>query len=281
MPNDLKEFLDRKLIELAGAPITPGSLLVGAAVVFVAFAIANLFAFSVRRVLRARGTAQGVQFAVAKIVRYTVTAIGLIAAINAMGFRLDALLAASAVVAVGIGFGLQNIAQNFISGLILLLEQPVRHGDFVRVGGTLGTVEDIGLRATHIITRDEVTIIVPNSALITAEVVNHSRPTTSLRIRVTVGVAYGTDTERVRRVLLDVAKSTEGVLASPTAEVRLEDFADSAMLFALLCWIPNARDDLRTSSMLRFAIEKAFREASIVIPFPQREVHVKTGVGML
>ena len=101
-----------------------------------------------------------------------------------MGFRLDALLAASAVLAVGIGFGLQNIAQNFISGLILLLEQPVRHGDFVRVGGTLGTVEDIGLRATHIITRDEVTIIVPNSALITAEVVNHSRPTTSLRIRV-------------------------------------------------------------------------------------------------
>ena len=176
MPTDLKEFLDRKLISLAGAPITPGSLLVGTTVVFVAIALANLLAFSVRRLLRARGTAQGVQFAVAKIVRYAVTAIGLIGAVNAMGFRLDALLAASAVLAVGIGFGLQNIAQNFISGLILLLEQPVRHGDFVRVGGTLGTVEDIGLRATHIITRDEVTIIVPNSALITAEVVNHSRP---------------------------------------------------------------------------------------------------------
>ena len=87
------------------------------------------------------------------------------------------------MVAVGIGFGLQNIAQNFISGLILLIERPVRHGDFVQVGGTLGTVDDIGLRATHIITRDEVTIIVPNSALVTAEVVNHSRPTTNLRIR--------------------------------------------------------------------------------------------------
>src|SRR5579859_1097403 len=238
MPSDLKEFLDRKLISLAGAPITPGSLLVGATVVFVAISLANLLAFSVRRVLRARGTAQGVQFAVAKIVRYVVIAIGAIAGVNAMGFRLDALLAASAVLAVGIGFGLQNIAQNFISGLILLLEQPVRHGDFVRVGGTLGTVEDIGLRATHIITRDEVTIIVPNSALITAEVVNHSRPTTSLRIRVAVGVAYGTDTDKVRRALLDVAKGSDAVLSTPLPEVRLEDFADSSMLFALLCWIP-------------------------------------------
>ncbi len=276
MPNDLKEFLDTKLLSVAGAPITPGSLLVGTAVVFVAFALANVLAFSVRRVLRARGTGQGVQFAVAKIVRYTVTAIGLLGAVNAMGFRLDALLAASAVLAVGIGFGLQNIAQNFISGIILLLEQPVRHGDFIRVGVTLGTVEDIGLRATHIITRDEVTMIVPNSALITAEVVNHSRPTTSLRIRVTVGVAYGTDTETVRRVLMDVAKANDGVLATPTPEVRFEDFADSWMLFALLCWIPNARDDLRVGSSLRFAIEKAFRQNGIVIPFPQRDIHTKS-----
>jgi potassium efflux system protein len=275
MPKDLKEFLDRRLLDLAGAAITPGSLLVGAAVVIAAMVVANLLAMSARRVLLARGTAQGVQFAFAKIVRYSVLAIGIVAAINAMGFRLDALLAASAVVAVGIGFGLQNIAQNFISGLILLFEQPVRHGDFVRVGGTLGTVDDIGLRATHIVTRDEVTIIVPNSALIAAEVINHSRPTTSLRIRVPVGVAYGTDTGLVKRVLLDVAKKDQGVLTVPAPEVRLEDFADSSMSFALFCWIPNAREDLRTGSSLRFAIEKAFREAGITFPFPQREVRLK------
>jgi potassium efflux system protein len=276
MPKDLKEFLDRRLLDLAGAAITPGSLLAGAAVVLVAIAIANVLGLSMRRLLRSRGTPHGVQFAVSKIVRYAVTAIGLVGAFNTMGFRLDALLAASAVVAVGIGFGLQNIAQNFISGLILLFEQPVRHGDFVRVGGTLGTVEDIGLRATHIITRDEVTIIVPNSALITAEVVNHSRPTTSLRIRVGVGVAYGTDPELVRRVLADVAKLSDAVLDTPKPEVRLEDFGDSSLSFALLCWIPHARDDLRISSALRFAIERAFRESGIVIPFPQREVRIKS-----
>ncbi|HEX3771728.1 MAG TPA: mechanosensitive ion channel domain-containing protein [Polyangiaceae bacterium] len=274
MPN-LKEFLDLKLFSLAGAAITPASLLAGAAVVVVALAIANLLGLSARRLLHARGTPHGVQFAVAKIVRYAVLAIGFVGAFNAMGFQLDALLAASAVVAVGIGFGLQNIAQNFISGLILLFEQPVRHGDFVRVGETLGTVEDIGLRATHIITRDEVTIIVPNSALVTGEVVNHSRPTTSLRIRVTVGVAYGTDPELVKRVLLDVAKKSDAVLDAPKAEVRLEDFADSSLVFSLLAWIANARDDLRVGSALRFAIEKAFREASIAIPFPQREVTLK------
>jgi potassium efflux system protein len=276
MPKDLKEFLDRRLLELGGAPITPGSILAGVTVVVVALAIANLLGLSARRLLRSRGTPHGVQFAVAKIVRYAVLAIGLVGAFNTMGFRLDALLAASAVVAVGIGFGLQNIAQNFISGLILLFEQPVRQGDFVRVGVTLGTVEDIGLRATHIITRDEVTIIVPNSALITSEVVNHSRPTTSLRIRVAVGVAYGTDPELVRRVLLEVAQKSEAVLDTPKPEVRLEEFADSSMSFALLCWIARASEDLRISSELRFAIEKAFREAAIVIPFPQREVRITT-----
>jgi potassium efflux system protein len=275
MPANLKEFLDLKLFSLAGAAITPASVLAGLTVVVVALAVANLLGLSARRLLHARGTPHGVQFAVAKIVRYAVLAVGFIGAFNAMGFRLDALLAASAVVAVGIGFGLQNIAQNFISGLILLFEQPVRHGDFVRVGGTLGTVEDIGLRATHIITRDEVTIIVPNSALITAEVVNHSRPTTSLRIRVPVGVAYGTDPELVKRVLLEIARKSDALQDTPKPEVRLEDFGDSSLIFALFAWIPHARDDLRVSSALRFAIEKAFRENAIQIPFPQREVTLK------
>ncbi|MGH7269092.1 MAG: mechanosensitive ion channel family protein, partial [Polyangiaceae bacterium] len=108
-----------------------------------------------------------------------------------------------------------------------------------------------------------------------AEVVNHSRPTISLRIRVAVGVAYGTDTERVKSVLLGVAAKNDAVLNLPPPEVRFEDFADSAMAFALLCWIPNAREDLRISSALRFAIEKAFAEAGIEIPFPQRDLNVR------
>ncbi|HLK38048.1 MAG TPA: mechanosensitive ion channel domain-containing protein [Polyangiaceae bacterium] len=271
---DFKDLFDRRILSLAGSTVTAGSLFVGGGIVLVTILIANVAAFWTRRLLRAREAGQGVEFAVSKIVRYTVTAIGLVAAVNTMGFRLDALLAASAVVAVGIGFGLQNIAQNFISGVILLIEQPVRHGDFVKVGDALGTVEDIGLRATHIITRDEVTIIVPNSALIGDKVVNHSRPTHNLRIRVGVGVAYGTDSAKVVRALLEVAGENPQVLSDPPPEVRLEDFADSALSFALLCWIAHPRDDLRVGSALRFSIDRVFRREGIEIPLPQRELHL-------
>jgi small-conductance mechanosensitive channel len=276
MQSDLKELLEHRLLTIGGASITMGSLLVGAAIALFSIVVANLLALSTRRLLKGRGAEPGAQFAFAKIVRYSVIAVGTIGACNTMGLRLDALLAASAVLAVGIGFGLQNIAQNFVSGLILLIERPVRHGDFVKVGDIYGTVDDIGLRATHIISRDEVTIIVPNSALVTAQVVNHSRPTTNLRIRIVVGVDYAADTEHVKRVLVDVAKSEARVLAEPPPEVRLEEFGDSAMLFALLCWIGHARDDLRISSALRFAIDKAFRKEGIEIPFPRRDVRMRT-----
>jgi len=276
MPDDMRLLWDHKLLSFGGATVTIGSLIVGASVVLVAFILANLLAFWAQRLLRARGAEQGARFAVAKIVRYTVISIGFIAGCDTIGLRLDALLAASAVVAVGIGFGLQNIAQNFVSGLILLVERPVRHGDFVRVGDTLGTVEDIGLRATHIVSRDEVTVIVPNSALVSAQVINHSRPTTNLRIRIAVGVAYGTDTDRVKRVLLDVAKNEPNVLKDPPPEVRMEDFGESALSFALMCWIAHAREDLRIGSSLRFAIDGAFRREGIEIPFPQRDFRLRT-----
>jgi small-conductance mechanosensitive channel len=275
LPTDPKTFLERQLLTIAGSTITVGSLLLAAATLAVAVLVANLLGYSARRVLKARGAPPGSQFAIAKIVRYAVLLFGVLQAIDALGFQLGPLFAASAVLAVGIGFGLQNIAQNFISGIILLIEQPVRHGDFIKVGGVLGTVDDIGLRATHIITRDQVTIIVPNSALISAEVVNHTRPTTNLRVRIGVGVAYGSDMEKVKDVLLRVAGAEDGVMKEPAPEVRLEDFADSSISVALYVWIENARDDLRVGSALRFAIDRAFRENAIEIPAPQRDIRIR------
>ncbi len=279
MNSDLRSLLERKLVTIAGSTITIGALLLAAVILVGAVFLANLLAFFARRLLRGRGASQGAQFALSKIVRYAIFLFGFIEAIDALGFQLSTLLAASAVLAVGIGFGLQNIAQNFISGVILLVEQPVRHGDFIKVAGVLGTVEDIGLRATHIITRDEVTIIVPNSALISEQVINHSRPTTKLRIRIGVGVGYGSDVERAKAVLMRVADECPRVMKKPPPEVRLEDFADSSMAFALYCWIERAPDDLRVGSELRFAIDKAFREAAIEIPVPQRDLHVRSMPG--
>jgi potassium efflux system protein len=134
---------------------------------------------------------------------------------------------------------------------------------------------DVGMRATRVVTRDEVAIIVPNSELITAQVVNHSVPTTNLRITVRVGVAYGSDAARVREVLLGVAQADPELLKEPAPEVRLDDFGDSSLDFSLLVWIRNPREDLRAASRLRFAIAAAFRAEGIEIPFPQRDVHLK------
>ena len=276
LPKTAGEILRYPLLTLSGGVVTPGSILVAVGVVLFSIALASATDRWLRRILDRRGLHAGALFAISKIARYAVIFLGAIIAVNSMGLRLDALIAASTVLAVGIGFGLQNIAQNFVSGVILLVEQPVRKGDFVKVGGALGVIDDIGLRATHIITRDEVTIVVPNSSLISGEVVNHSRPTTNLRVHVHVGVAYDADLKRVRQVLLDVARDTPLVLAEPEPEVRLEAFADSSLDLNLLVWISNPKDDLRVASDLRFGIDKAFREEKIEIPFPQRDIRLRT-----
>jgi small-conductance mechanosensitive channel len=269
----LKRFLYYPLVALAGGSITLAALLVALGIVAGARLVASILARATQRLLEQRGVVEGTQFAAAKIVRYVVTLLGVLVAITSIGVRLDALFAASAVLLVGIGFGLQNIAQNFISGLILLVERPIGRGDFVRIGNAYGSVLDIGLRATTVVTRDEVTIIVPNSELVSQQVVNHSVPSNNLRIAVRVAAAYGTDTDLVRRVLLEVGAADPLVLRSPPPEVRLDAFGDSALEFALLVWIPDPREDLRASSRLRFAIDAGFRRAGIEIPFPQRVVH--------
>ncbi len=276
VPERLKDILDHPLLHLFGGVLSLGSILVGLLVLAASILVATIVSHGTKSLLARRGLALGTQFAAAKMLRYVLLAIGGTMSLDAMGLRLDALIAASAVLAVGIGFGLQNITQNFISGLILLIEQPVRKGDFVRVGETLGTVDDIGLRATHVITRDGVTFIVPNSALITANVVNHSRPTLDFRVRIALGVAYASDMDLVRETLIAVTSANPKVLAQPPPEVRFEDFASSSLQVSILFWIGEPRDDLRIGSDVRFAINAAFREKKIELPFPQQDVHVRS-----
>ena len=149
----------------------------------------------------------------------------------------------------------------------------MRKGDFLEVGGVLGTVEDIGLRATTVISRDGVAIIVPNANLITNVVVNHTVPTRSQRIWLKFGVAYGTDLEVVKQIVLEIAKAEPLIANDPPPEVRHQGFGDSALNLALVVWIHDARDDLVVLSNLYFAIDRAFRTRGIVVPFPQRDIH--------
>ncbi len=274
----VKKLAHTPLVHLAGGPITPASLFVGATIVVVSYLLAALGSRALRRLLETRGVAQGARFALVKIVRYLIILIGVLVAIMSVGIRLDALLAASTVLLVGIGFGLQNIAQNFVSGIILLIERPVARGDFVQIGEAYGSVLDVGMRATRVVTRDEVTIIVPNSELVTAQVINHSVPTTNLRVTVKVGVAYGTDPNLVKETLLSVALADTQLLQIPEPEVRFDDFGESSLDFSLLVWIARPGEDLKTASRLRYAIDAAFRHKSIEIPFPQRDLHIRSGL---
>ena len=270
----MREYLDYEIFRLGSAPITVGTLATCLFIFIGSMIVGRVLRATARRSLIARGYPPGAASAASKILYYGVIATGSFVSLDTLGVSLTAVLAGSAVVLVGIGFGLQNIAQNFVSGLILLVERPVHEGDFIQVKDIRGTVENIGLRATRVISRDEVTVIVPNSDLITAQVVNFSVPTKRMRISVSVSVAYGTLPETVRDALMKVARADKGVIADPPPEVRLERFGESALDFALLCWIEDAREDLRTQSRLRLAIVVALDAAGVRIPFPQRDVHV-------
>lgn len=273
----LKQILGYPLFSLAGATVTLASICAAALVVAVAWIASAVLGSGLKRLLARRGLSHGAQFAAAKMVRYLVVVVGVLVAASSLGVRLDAVLAASTVVLVGVGFGLQNIAQNFLSGIILLVEQPVRKGDIIKVDDAFGVVDDIGLRATRVVTRDEVMVIVPNSILIGHAVTNRSIPTTNMRIAVAVGAAYGSDVQAVREALLAVARGSDKLLREPQPEVRLDRFGESALEFSLLVWIADPREDLRTASQLRFAIEAAFRERKIAMPFPQREIRLGPG----
>lgn len=272
----LKTDFDTQLFKLSDAPVTPLSLLFFVLTILMTFAIASVVRRGILRFFQGKKkTNEGLSYALARIGQYVVVTIGVIFALDNVGIDLGAFAAVGAVVTVGVGFGMQNIAQNFISGLILLIERPVQKGDFIVVGETIGTVLAIEMRATRVVTRDGVAIIVPNSQLITTPVINQSSPTSVKRVAVNVGVAYGSDVELVKSTLLAVGAAHPEALKEPGAQVFFTDFADSALAFVLTLWIAHPKDEPLVTSDLRFAIDRAFREKKIEIPFPQRDVHVR------
>lgn len=279
MIDTLLEFLRTPLITLSGTPVTTLTLFTAIVIIVIARIAGSIVGRSVDKIFMMRGLDQGLRFAIGKILRYAIMTIGVIVALSTVGINTSAVMAGGAVIAVGIGFGLQKLAENFISGLLLLIERPVRKGDFVDVGGVLGTVEDIGLRATHVVSRDGLTVIVPNASLITNTVINHSQPTHTRRIWVKVGVAYSSDLDLVRKLLLEIADAEPKVAKEPAPDIRHEGFGDSAIQIALVAWIPEAREETLIASNLRFAIDRTFRVHGISIPVPQREIIVHAAPG--
>lgn len=193
------------------------------------------------------------------------------------GINLSNLALIAGALSVGIGFGLQNIINNFVSGLILLFEQPIKKGDWIVIGNTEGFVKRISVRSTVIQSLDNADIIVPNSDLISKEVVNWTHDDKSGRIRIPVGVAYGSDIELVRSILLETAFSHPKVLKDekhPRPKVLFRNFGDSSLDFMLVCYIQNITDRFDVETDLRARIDETFRKAGITIPFPQRDIHI-------
>lgn len=216
---------------------------------------------------------RGVPGAVDVLCRYGVLLVGFLMALAAAGVDFSRVTLLISALGVGIGFGLQNLVNNFVSGLILVFEHPVQFGDYVEVGSVSGEVRKIGFRASILRTPDGADVIVPNSELIGSRVMNWSLTDQLRRISIPVSVAYGTDPNRVMDVLIGIANKHPAVLADPAPMVVFDRLADSSLNFTLLCWSLVQRWFL-TRSELTIAINNAFKEAGIEIPFPQQDVHV-------
>lgn len=229
--------------------------------------------------LKMTSMAQGARDALVTIIGYIMFLAAAMAGLSAAGFDFGNIAIIAGALSVGIGFGLQNIVNNFVSGLILLFERPIRKGDWIVVGGTEGYVKDIHIRSTIIQTFDRSDVIVPNSELISNQVTNWVLSSKSGRGVIPIGVAYGTDTEKVRDILLAIAEQNDDVVKTgsvPKPKVVFREFGDSSLNFELRVFLYNVDSRLDVISDLNFAIDKAFREENIEIPFPQRDLHVKS-----
>jgi len=234
--------------------------------------------FFTKRLLNRTKLDAPLQYAIARISGYLFILLGFYVALTAVGLNLSSLAVVAGAVGVGIGFGLQNIIHNFVSGIIILAERPIAMGDRIEVGGVAGTVSKIRLRSTEIITNDNISIIVPNSDFVTHPVTNWSHGDARVQIRVPIGVAYGTGVEKLKIVLLEVAAENSNVLKEPEPTVYFDGFGDSALLFELGVWTSAmTHSPRRFRSEINFAIERKLREHKIEIPFPQRDLHLKPG----
>ena len=269
----LREVMEYSLT-LGGTKITLMGIVEIVLVIIVFLVISRLLRKVLqRRILPRFKLAEGAQFVILRLIHYTLVVIGLLLAINLVGIQMTSLTVIFGLLGVGIAFGLQNITSNFVSGIILLFERPVSVGDYVEVGDVMGRVQSINMRSTTIITRDNITLIVPNSGFIESTVTNWSVGDPKVRINVPVGVAYGSDTELVRRILLEAAENHPDVLRDPKPDVLFKEFADSSLNFDLRIWIINPMGRFKIISDLNYAIDNAFRENNVTIPFPQRDVH--------
>ena len=228
------------------------------------------------KLLNATGLSRAVQDTIALIFNYTLIFLGTIVVLQVWGLDLSSLTVFASVLGVGIGLGLQGVAQEFISGLVLIFERPIQVGDFVEVGGLMGTVERISVRSTEIRTLDQISVILPNSRFLNSEVINWSHSSPISRLKIPVNIAYNSNLETVKNILITVAENHQDILSMPSPQVFFSEFGDSSLNFKLLVWISQPYKQFQIKSDLYFNIDSQFREEGIEIPFPQTDLHLRS-----
>jgi small-conductance mechanosensitive channel len=269
------EAWNRPFFTVGSTAVTPALLALIVALAVATVAVSWLAQRIVGRAARRLGTArEGAVEAVQRLVHYVVLAVGLGMILDAVGIDLSTLFAAGAIFAIGLGFAMQNIAQNFVSGVILLLERSIKPGDVLEVEGTFVRVRQMGIRATIARTLDDEEIIIPNSTIVQSTVKNYTLKDSICRLRASVGVVYASDMKLVRRTLERVAQGMPW--RSPTKDplVQLVEFGDSSVVFEVSVWIDDPWFARRARSELNEAIWWAFKDEGIVIAFPQLDLHL-------
>jgi small-conductance mechanosensitive channel len=229
------------------------------------------------RILQLTGMTRGSQEVISVVIKYGFLSFGSIVLLQIWGVNLSSIAIIGSAIGVGVGFGFQDIAKNFASGLVLLFERSIQVGDFIQVDNHMGTVERVGARSIVLKTLDQISIIVPNSRLLADEVTNWSHGNPTSRIHLPVGVSYSADAQKVKAALLQAANEHLEVLRYPPPQVFFKGFGDNSLNFDLLIWTSDPSRQLPLTSDLYFRIEAILREQEIEIPFPQRDLHLRTG----
>ncbi|HEY9296802.1 MAG TPA: mechanosensitive ion channel domain-containing protein, partial [Phormidium sp.] len=229
------------------------------------------------RVLLFTGMNRGDQETIATIANYILIFIGTVLLLQLWGLDLSSLTILAGVLGVGIGLGLQGIAKEFVSGLVIIFERPIQVGDFINVGDFMGTVERISVRSTEIRTLDRVSIIVPNSHFLEKEVVNWSHGSPVTLIRLPVRIAYGSDLKKVREALLDAAQDQPNIVYEPPPNVLFKNYGENYLNLELIAWMTEPKKQFLIKSDIYFRIDEIFRERNIEIPYPRQELHLRSG----
>lgn len=275
----LQDFLELRLFTLQDAPVTIMSM-------FIFFVFLTIFLFLgsfVRRFLQGSflnkfDIESGLKYTLSRLAQYTVVILGLLISFQFVGIDLTSLAVIFGLLSVGIGFGLQNITANFISGLIIMFERPINVGDRVDVSGIEGDVMEISIRSTKILTMNNTSIIVPNTQFVENNVINFSHGDPSFRLHIHVGVSYSSNLDNVLKALNEVATEHPKVLKMPKHQVHLTQFGDSSWDMELRVWIPEVKDRLNIRNEINQAIVRKFEKMDIEIPFPQRDLHVRSSI---